>query len=120
LGARRINATVHEAAAQIVAAGWQVFHIAGSNAEITDPGVPGYHLVEYCDRMDLALSMADFAVSRAGSATVSELSALGIPAAYIPYPVGNGEQRFNAAGVVEAGGGLLMPTGAAPTLRART
>ena len=27
---------------------------------------------------------------------------------YVPYPVGNGEQRFNAAGVVKAGGGVLV------------
>jgi UDP-N-acetylglucosamine--N-acetylmuramyl-(pentapeptide) pyrophosphoryl-undecaprenol N-acetylglucosamine transferase len=26
----------------------------------------------------------------------------------VPYPVGNGEQRFNAAGVVRAGGGILV------------
>jgi UDP-N-acetylglucosamine--N-acetylmuramyl-(pentapeptide) pyrophosphoryl-undecaprenol N-acetylglucosamine transferase len=58
--------------------------------------------------MDLALSIADAAVSRAGAATVSELAALGIPAVYVPYPVGNGEQRFNAADVVDAGGGILV------------
>ena len=65
-------------------------------------------MVEYADRMDLALAIADVAVSRAGAATVSELAALGIPAVYVPYPVGNGEQRFNAAGVVDAGGGILV------------
>jgi UDP-N-acetylglucosamine--N-acetylmuramyl-(pentapeptide) pyrophosphoryl-undecaprenol N-acetylglucosamine transferase len=65
-------------------------------------------MVEYADRMDLALALADGAVSRAGAATVSELSALGIPAVYVPYPVGNGEQRFNAADVVTAGGGILV------------
>jgi UDP-N-acetylglucosamine--N-acetylmuramyl-(pentapeptide) pyrophosphoryl-undecaprenol N-acetylglucosamine transferase len=27
---------------------------------------------------------------------------------YVPYPVGNGEQRFNAADVVQAGGGILV------------
>ncbi|SMH39986.1 UDP-N-acetylglucosamine-N-acetylmuramylpentapeptide N-acetylglucosamine transferase [Rathayibacter oskolensis] len=108
LGARRINATVHAAVADIVATGFQVLHITGDRAEITDPGVEGYHLLSYCDRMDLALSAADVAVSRAGAATVSELSALGLPAVYVPYPVGNGEQRFNARGVVEAGGALLV------------
>lgn len=108
LGARRINATVHDSAQAIVDAGWQVLHIAGGNSEIDDPGIAGYTLLEYCDRMDAALAAADFALSRAGSATVSELSALGIPAVYVPYPVGNGEQRFNAAGVVGAGGGLLV------------
>ena len=54
------------------------------------------------------IAAATAVVSRAGSATVSELSALGVPAVYVPYPVGNGEQRFNAAGVVQAGGGVLV------------
>lgn len=39
----------------------------------------GYRVVPYLDRMDLALALADLVVSRAGAATVSELSALGIP-----------------------------------------
>jgi UDP-N-acetylglucosamine--N-acetylmuramyl-(pentapeptide) pyrophosphoryl-undecaprenol N-acetylglucosamine transferase len=39
---------------------------------------------------------------------VSEFAALGIPAVYVPFPIGNGEQRFNAAGVVGAGGGILL------------
>lgn len=108
LGARRINRTMVESAAAITGLGWQVLHIAGGSSEVSDPGLAGYRLVEYADRMDLALALADFAVSRAGAATVSELSALGIPAVYVPYPVGNGEQRFNAAGVVSAGGGILV------------
>lgn len=108
LGARRINRTVVDSAATITAAGWQVLHITGTAAEVSDPAVPGYRMLAYCDRMDLALSVADAAVSRAGAATVSELCALGIPAVYVPYPVGNGEQRFNAADVVRAGGGILV------------
>ncbi|SDS89445.1 UDP-N-acetylglucosamine--N-acetylmuramyl-(pentapeptide) pyrophosphoryl-undecaprenol N-acetylglucosamine transferase [Microterricola viridarii] len=108
LGARRINATVHESAAAITAAGWQILHITGDKAEIENPGIDGYTLLAYCDRMDLALAAADFAVSRAGSATVSELAALGLPAVFVPYPVGNGEQRFNAAADVAAGGALLV------------
>lgn len=108
LGARRINRTVVDSAALITDAGWQVLHITGTAAEVTDPGIAGYHMLSYCDRMDLALSVADAAVSRAGAATVSELCALGIPAVYVPYPVGNGEQRFNAADAVKAGGGILV------------
>lgn len=108
LGARRINRTMVESAAAITGAGWQVLHVTGANADITDPGVSGYHVLEYADRMDLAMAVADAAVSRAGAATVSELAALGIPAVFVPYPVGNGEQRFNAAGVVDAGGAVLV------------
>ena len=110
-GARSINTTIAESAHDIVAAGYQVLHIVGHNKPEKLPSLPGYVALDYCDRMDLALAAANLVVSRAGSATVSELSALGIPAVYVPYPVGNGEQRFNAAGVVKAGGGILVDDG---------
>jgi UDP-N-acetylglucosamine--N-acetylmuramyl-(pentapeptide) pyrophosphoryl-undecaprenol N-acetylglucosamine transferase len=58
--------------------------------------------------MDLAFSLADLIVSRSGAATVSEVSALGIPALYVPYSVGNGEQRLNAASAVAAGAARLL------------
>ncbi|WP_430646635.1 undecaprenyldiphospho-muramoylpentapeptide beta-N-acetylglucosaminyltransferase [Agromyces sp. GXS1127] len=108
LGARRINRTTVDSAESLTATGWQVLHVTGAKSEVSDPGLADYRMVEYADRMDLALAIADAAVSRAGAATVSELSALGIPAVYVPYPVGNGEQRFNAAGVVGTGGGILV------------
>lgn len=108
LGARRVNETVFAARQAIIDAGYQILHVTGDRSELTDPGTPHYVLLPYCDRMDLALAVADFAVSRAGAATVSELSALGIPAAYVPYPVGNGEQRYNAADAVNAGGAVIV------------
>ncbi|MDR5700768.1 undecaprenyldiphospho-muramoylpentapeptide beta-N-acetylglucosaminyltransferase [Agromyces aerolatus] len=108
LGARRINATAVGSAARLLETGWQVLHLTGAKSEVTDPGLAGYRMVEYADRMDLALALADAAVSRAGAGTVCELAALGIPAVYVPYPVGNGEQRFNAAPVVAGGGGILV------------
>ena len=108
LGARRLNNTVVQSAEALIGAGWQVLHITGEKSEVKDPGLDHYRMVAYCDRMDLALAAADFAVSRAGSGTVSEFSALGIPSVYVPLPIGNGEQRFNAADVVRAGGGILV------------
>ncbi|MFE4470660.1 glycosyltransferase [Leifsonia sp. NPDC056824] len=108
LGARRLNGTIADRAVQLTAAGWQVLHIQGGRGELTDPGVEHYRLLDYCDRMDLAFALTDFAVARAGAATVCEFAALGVPAVYVPFPIGNGEQRFNAAGVVEAGGGILV------------
>jgi len=107
-GARRINATISQSVTLILGLGWQVLHIAGQASEIEDPHLDGYTLLLYCDRMDLAIGVADIAVSRAGSATVSELTAVGVPAVYVPYPVGNGEQRFNARGVIAAGGAILV------------
>ena len=40
---------------------------------------------------------------------MSGISALGIPAVYVPYAVGNGEQALNAASAVQAGAALLIP-----------
>jgi UDP-N-acetylglucosamine--N-acetylmuramyl-(pentapeptide) pyrophosphoryl-undecaprenol N-acetylglucosamine transferase len=112
LGARRVNATIAASTEALLETGWQVLHITGTR----DPIEPSAHerlvIVEYCDRMDLALSIADLAVSRAGSATVSELSALGIPAVYVPLAIGNGEQRLNAQGAVAAGAAILVDNAA--------
>lgn len=107
-GARAINLALSACAAELVASGAQVLHIWGGRTVLEDPGVPGYTVMPYCDRMDLALTACDLAVSRAGSATVSELAGLGIPAVFVPYTTGNGEQRLNAAGVVAAQGALLV------------
>jgi len=107
-GAWRLNETMSEAAPAVLGAGWQVLHITGEKSDLVARGLDGQHLLRYCDRMDLALAAADFVVSRAGSATVSELTALGLPSVLVPYPVGNGEQRHNAADVVRAGGAVLV------------
>jgi UDP-N-acetylglucosamine--N-acetylmuramyl-(pentapeptide) pyrophosphoryl-undecaprenol N-acetylglucosamine transferase len=107
-GARHINQTIAESVPTLLGSGWDVLHIAGGKSEIADPELEGYTLLRYCDQMHLALAVADLAVSRAGAATVSEFAAIGIPAIYIPYPVGNGEQRHNVADVVGAGGGIIV------------
>lgn len=108
LGSRAINQGISGSAQAIVDSGAQVLHVWGGLTEIVDPGVAGYTVIEYCDRMDLAFAACDLVVSRAGSTTVSELSGLGIPAVFVPLGHGNGEQRANAADVVNAGGALLV------------
>lgn len=108
LGARAINQGISQNAKEIVNAGIQVLHVWGGLTEIVDPNVGGYRVIEYCDRMDLAFAACDLAISRAGSTTVSELSGLGVPAVFVPLTHGNGEQRMNARGVVEAGGALMV------------
>lgn len=108
-GARRINETVRSAITLILGVGWQVIHVTGEYRDaIDDPNLPGYRVLRYCDRMDLALAVADLALGRAGTSTVAELTGLGIPSVFVPYPVGNGEQRFNAAEAVSAGGAVLV------------
>ncbi|GAB3604404.1 UDP-N-acetylglucosamine--N-acetylmuramyl-(pentapeptide) pyrophosphoryl-undecaprenol N-acetylglucosamine transferase [Microbacterium aureliae] len=113
LGAQRLNEAFGEghgaAWRDVLDAGWQLVHVTGERSELADPGVPGYAVRRYVDRMDLAFALADLIVSRAGAATVSEISALGIPAVYVPYAVGNGEQALNAAAAVRAGAAILIP-----------
>jgi UDP-N-acetylglucosamine--N-acetylmuramyl-(pentapeptide) pyrophosphoryl-undecaprenol N-acetylglucosamine transferase len=58
--------------------------------------------------MELAYAAADLAVCRAGAMTCGELAAVGLPAVFVPLPVGNGEQRLNALPIVDAGGGVLL------------
>lgn len=116
-GAVSLNTAVSGAAAALAEAGIQVLHAYGPRNKLTlvrpestsngEPAPP-YVAVPYIDRMDFALAAGDLAVSRAGASTVSEQAAVGLPAIYVPYPVGNGEQRWNAAPVVDAGGGLLV------------
>lgn len=106
-GALRLNESVSRSVAAILGSGWQVLHITGSRSPVVDPGLDGYHLLEYCDRMDLALAVTDLAISRAGG-TLAELAALGIPAVLVPYAAGNGEQAYNAQDAVHAGGAIVV------------
>ncbi len=112
-GARRLNRAVSGAATALGQAGVQVLHVAGPKGEAdTDPsgavaGVP-YVVVPFVDRMDLALAAADLMVCRAGASSVVEAAATGVPAVFVPLPIGNGEQHRNARPVVEAGGAVLV------------
>lgn len=113
LGAQRLNATVGACAGDLAAAGIQVLHVtgAGKAVPVTVPAPAGsvpYVTTEYVTRMELALAAADLVLCRAGANTVAENAAVGLPAVYVPLPVGNGEQRLNARPVVERGGGLMV------------
>ena len=65
-------------------------------------------VVPFVDRMELAYAVADATVGRAGANSVTEAAVLGLPAVFVPLPIGNGEQRLNAQAVVQAGGAILV------------
>ncbi|MEU9196753.1 UDP-N-acetylglucosamine--N-acetylmuramyl-(pentapeptide) pyrophosphoryl-undecaprenol N-acetylglucosamine transferase [Streptomyces hundungensis] len=82
--------------------------LADTQRQLT--GLPGARAVPYLDRMDLAYAAADLVVCRAGSATVAELAATGVPAVLVPYPHAPGDhQTHNARVLSDAGAGLLVP-----------
>ena len=111
-GARRLNESVIAAAQAFSSAGIQILHAVGraNYDEAKLPKVEGaaYVAVPYLDRMDLAYAAADLVLCRGGAMTCAEVAAVGLPAAYVPLPIGNGEQRLNAAPAVRAGGGLIV------------
>jgi UDP-N-acetylglucosamine--N-acetylmuramyl-(pentapeptide) pyrophosphoryl-undecaprenol N-acetylglucosamine transferase len=112
-GAARINAAVSGAAPALAAAGVQVLHVVGPRNELAVPSDDvAYVVLNYVDRMDLAYAAADAVLCRAGSNTVTEVSGVGLPAIFVPLPIGNGEQALNARPVVDAGGGLIVDDGA--------
>ena len=108
-GARKLNQSVSAAAAGLAAAGVQVLHVVGPTGEavVEETEVP-YVVVDFVSRMDLAYAAADLVVCRAGASSVTEAAAVGIPAVFVPLPIGNGEQEHNARPVVDAGGALLV------------
>lgn len=108
LGARCINDTVQSSRKVLSAAGIQVLHIVGGKSDLAETKEKDYVRINYCDRMDLAIAASNFAVSRAGASTVSEFASAGLPAAYVPYPVGNGEQKLNVIDLVKSGAAVVV------------
>lgn len=109
LGAQRVNEAVSAAAEQFVADGAQILHITGRGKTEGLTERPGYCIVEYVHAMEDAYAAADLALTRSGAGTVSELTAVGLPAVLVPLPIGNGEQALNGQEVVSAGGALMIP-----------
>lgn len=113
-GAQSINRAVAASVQALAGAGIQTLHITGRGKTVQGPdGGPlaaeGYRQVEYVDGMELVYAAADILLARSGAATVSEVAAVGVPAVFVPLPIGNGEQALNAAGLVNAGGAVLVP-----------
>jgi UDP-N-acetylglucosamine--N-acetylmuramyl-(pentapeptide) pyrophosphoryl-undecaprenol N-acetylglucosamine transferase len=112
-GAQSINRTIAASLGALAQAGIQTLHITGRGKAVLDAdGKPlaaeGYRQVEYVDGMENIYAAADLLLGRAGAATVCETAAVGVPAVFVPLPIGNGEQALNAAGPVAAGGALIV------------
>ena len=85
-----------------------ILHSVGLKNEFPQAESELYRPLNYIDRMDLAYAAADFVIGRAGAMTVAELTAVGLPACFVPLPIGNGEQAANASDLQAAGAAIVV------------
>jgi UDP-N-acetylglucosamine--N-acetylmuramyl-(pentapeptide) pyrophosphoryl-undecaprenol N-acetylglucosamine transferase len=114
---RRFDAAVDEALPELVQR-ISVIHVTGSAAY--DAAVRRREAlpVERRERyrphaflgaeMADALAAADLVIGRAGSSTLAEVTALGLPMVVVPYPHAAGHQRANAQLLADAGAAILV------------
>ena len=62
------------------------------------------NVMSFCDQMELAYSVADLVVARAGASTLAELAAFGLPSILIPYPNAAGNHQWHNARLFERAG----------------
>ncbi len=115
-GARSLNEGLPQVFGLLRKAGvsLSITHVSGSGA--ADKVRRAYEaagaeatVVEYVDGMAATYAQTDLVVCRAGATTISELTAIGLPAVYLPFPAAaDDHQTHNARAVVDAGGGLMV------------
>ncbi len=70
---------------------------------------PNVKLYDFVSRMDLAYSVADLVISRAGAGSISEFSLLGKPVILVPSPnVAEDHQTQNALALVQKNAAILV------------
>lgn len=120
LGASEMNREMARFLALESKAGRPFHHVHGAGAVgcrrmgayLAEAGVTlegGLEVREYIQDMGVLMRAADLVVCRAGASTISELTALGVPAVIIPSPnVTNNHQESNARVLEEAGGAVMI------------
>ena len=106
-GSVAINAVVAHALAGLLKLDMSILHSIGSANQLPPPR-EGYRPVAYVDSMADAYLGSDLVIGRSGAVTCSEFRALGRYALFIPLPLGNGEQFFNANSIVKDGRAQIL------------
>jgi UDP-N-acetylglucosamine--N-acetylmuramyl-(pentapeptide) pyrophosphoryl-undecaprenol N-acetylglucosamine transferase len=114
---RRLDEAMAAAVADLVPR-CVVVHITGHDsypqAQARRDALPADHRERYRpfpflhEEMAAALAAADLVVGRAGSSTLAETSAAGLPMIVVPYPHAAAHQRANASELVDAGAAILV------------
>ena len=109
-GASSINKAIVESLQELQSSNIQVLHSIGSKNTIDERTklFSFYHPVSYIEKMELAYAAADLVISRAGAMTIAEQTVLAMPAIYVPFASGNGEQSLNVSELVKDGGAIVI------------
>jgi UDP-N-acetylglucosamine--N-acetylmuramyl-(pentapeptide) pyrophosphoryl-undecaprenol N-acetylglucosamine transferase len=106
-GSVALNAVIEKSLPALLSNGGQLLHAVGKLNPL--PKVQErYKSIAYIEDMATAYLAADLIISRSGAISCSEVNALGRYALFIPLPIGNGEQRFNANQVISQGRGEII------------
>ena len=115
---RRLNRAVADALSTLVTSSY-VLHMTGEagyadalKRRETLPAEQRSHYKPYAflrAEMTDALVAADLLVGRAGSSTLAEASALGLPMVVVPYPHASAHQAANARALADAGAARIVP-----------
>ena len=106
-GSVTLNAVIEKSLPTLLANGGQLLHAVGKLNPLPKTQ-ERYKSIAYIEDMATAYLAADVIISRSGAISCSEINALGRYALFIPLPIGNGEQRFNANQVISQGRGEVI------------
>lgn len=127
LGARTINNSLLIKLGQLTNAGIQIIWQTGSIyyddlvAKAKPYASDSINIQAFISRMDLAFSVADLVISRAGASTISELCVAAKPAILVPSPnVAEDHQTKNALALVNANAAIMVKDVSAPEILADT
>ena len=101
-GSVALNEVIAQSLPSLLANGSQLLHAVGK-LNALPPMQERYKSTAYIEDMATAYLAADLIISRSGAISCSEVNALGKYALFIPLPIGNGEQSFNANSLVSQG-----------------
>ncbi len=106
-GSVALNAVIEKSLPTFLSNGGQLLHAVGKLNPLPKDQ-ERYKSIAYIEDMAAAYLAADLIISRSGAISCSEINALGRYALFIPLPIGNGEQRYNASQVIAQGRGEII------------
>ena len=97
----------HIHAAGVVGSRQMTAYLADAGVDLSK--TPELEVREYIHDMGTLMRAADLVICRAGASTISELTALGVPAIIVPSPnVTHNHQEHNARVLADAGGAVMI------------